>query len=189
MEYLDLRLTNSTALSGVPFELFNPINSFAFVYNPDYTNIYSDYKPFGTNPSPFSGGINARGNVIFENTGDLLVIENAATAGTIARITGISYPYRSMLKQLETQPIQLEFIKMTTSSDPQQLVTPLTYFERVPLTDKAKKKDISITIDPFNKLPLVNEIKIRERIDYKSGFIYSLLPFESVLLNFAFNYI
>ena len=95
------------------FELFNPVNSWAFIQS-DLTYIDSNLKPFYTQPKALEQvAKEAPDVVIFNQNGDLEITDSAATV--LYRITCQEYPYRSVLKYLEKRKILVKKTRLEAS--------------------------------------------------------------------------
>ena len=186
MERLDLVFINNTAVKTT-FELFNSFNTFSQITNKNLVTPLIDYIPFPVYPPPIDI-IKLKGNVIFDQYGNLYVLDNAS--GDVAcEIQCSTYPYRAVLNALLIKKIMIKKIRISTSSSPQQLTTQITRFEQIPLTNKAHKEVYPVTISPNNVQPLLNEFEKDIPIDAMSGLLYTIQPNEVVYWTCDFEFI
>ena len=189
MERIDFTFTNVTA-DKTTFELFNSFTSWAYQINKDARNNRTanlNLIPFPVYPPPLDT-VKLKGNIIFDEYGTLYVLEN--TNGNIAvSIQCETYPYRALLKALETTKIMIKRILIVTSSNPLQLEAPIIRFETKPITNDYKEEYFNVTLAPTNVQPLINEFKKDILIDGKSGLFYVIYPNEVVKWTIEFEFI
>lgn len=180
---LDLEFIHSGA-GTFPVELFNSLNSFALVKNSLYSGMATggaiDYNIF-----PVPGQPNTVDGKVFFTLldGNLAICYN--TGATACLILSEKYPYRSVLKALETKSIQISNIRMsaTTSS---QLIEPITVFETKPLTGDGKKITLNPTINPNNINPLLNDFTEKIKITPETGLYFLLSGSMTWSIDFEF---
>ena len=185
IERLDFTFINNT-LTKNTFELFNGLNSFAYVTNKEYITALLSYRPFSTYPPPLDA-VKMKGAVIFDQYGDLYVLDDAN--GDIAcQIHCETYPYRSLLESMKTTKILIRKIRIATSSNQNQLIMPIQRIERTPLTNQVNKEFYPVTISPLVVQPLLNEFVKDIPIDGNSGLTYVVYNNEVVNWTIEFEF-
>ena len=189
MERIDFTFTNVTA-NKTTIEIFNSFTSLAYQINKNARDLRKpnlSLIPFPVYPPPLDT-VKMKGNVIFDQYGTLYILEdtNGDIAGSIQCET---YPYRAVLKALETTKIMIKRILIVTSSNTQQLEAPIIRFETKPLTNEYKEDFYTVTLAPTNVQPLLNEFKKDILIDGKSGLFYVIYPNEVVNWTVEFEFI
>ncbi len=136
MERLDFTFTNATA-NKTTIEIFNSFTSYANQINKNARDLRTpnlDLIPFPVYPPPLDV-IKLKSNLLFDQYGTLYILEN--TNGDVAgSIQCETYPYRALLKALQTYKIIIKRILIVASSNAQQLEAPIIRFETKPLTNE-----------------------------------------------------
>lgn len=185
MERLDFTFVNNTAIK-TQFELFNSFKTFSQVNTGIYNNLVLQYIPFPVYPPPVDV-VKMKQSVVFDQKGNLYILDDS---GNIAcQIVCQTYPYRSCLNALLVEKIMIKKIKISTSSNANQLIAPITRIESEPLTNKQNQEVYPVTISPFVVQPLLNEFIKDIYIDGKSGLVYEISPNEVVNWTIEFNFI
>lgn len=187
LEQLDFTLKNYTGFN-LTLEIFNPLNSFLNVSRSgEYTNplnLSVDYKPYGIWTT---GGLPQTrvSSLAFNQKGGLVITD---TGGNLAgEILCSQYPYRSLLEALKYgSAFEIQFIRMKAQVDPLQLLQDVVEIKYTPLTNKFAENYHTPTIDPMNKINLLNDFKEKITIDATRGIRYTLLPAETVSWNVNF---
>ena len=188
MELLDLYFKSNNAVNTV-IEVFNPLNSFTHALNTSYQSaglpnmLYYPYPIWETPSGTPQANVK---NLSWDKSGNLIYSFNNGTY--CGAIECAQYPYRSLLKALETRKIKIEMIRMTSLTQA-QLVEDVTRIEYKPLTKVIKENKYSIVISPNNVLPLSNDWEQEIIIDGTSGLKFNLLPNEVLNWNIHFNFI
>ena len=186
LERLDFTFINNTAVKTT-FELFNSFNTFSQITNKDLVTPLINYIPFPVYPPPLDI-VKMKGYVIFNQYGDLIVLDNAN--GDIAcQIQCTTYPYRAVLNALLVNKIMIKKIRIQTSSNTSQLIAPIQRIETIPLTNRQKKEYYPVTISPTNVQPLLNEFIKDIVIDAKSGLNYVVYDNEVVNWTVEFEFL
>jgi len=154
MENFDIEFLHSGA-GTFPVELFNALNSFLYTKNNSYSGLATggaiNYDVAGVPGLPTT----VDGKVFFNLFGEgYSICYN--TGATACLMVCDKYPYRASLEYLKTRSIKITMLRMT-SADPLQLVQKITKFIKRPLTGKDDKIEYTVTIDPNNVNPTLND--------------------------------
>lgn len=124
---VSLSMKNNAAVT-LNFELFNWMNSFTKILNPNYATGAYTYVPLLsyeglTIAAPFSGTIG------FDDLGNVQIRGNEGAGNGRGVIACSTTPYRAFFEASSIIPFNVTFIRMTFTSDP-QIDQPLTWFQK-----------------------------------------------------------
>ena len=187
MELLDIYFKSNNA-NDMTVEVFNSFNTFANV-RADYSNPASPdpaYNPYPIFAVPNSPALTNYSNMVWGAGGELNVTFD--NGNYCMAIESIQYPYKSLLEALKVYKIKIHKIRMGCINNT-QLVQPVTLFRQQPLTNNIKEEGYTITINPFNYVPSLNDWEQELTIDGSTGLRFTLEKNTVLSWNIHFDFI